>query len=83
MSSQVKVHYTPEEYLALESQAEYKSEYFNGEIFAMTGASRRHNLVAANVLAPFHGQLRKRPRESIPVICGLRLARQDFILTRT
>jgi Uma2 family endonuclease len=63
MSSQVKVYYTPEEYLALERQAEYKSEYFNGEIFAMTGASRRHNLVAANVLASLHTQLRKRPCE--------------------
>ncbi len=66
MSTQVKVYYTPDEYLALERQAEYKSEYFNGEIFAMTGASRRHNLVAANVLAALHTQLRKRPCEIYP-----------------
>ncbi|MBC7929737.1 MAG: Uma2 family endonuclease [Rubrivivax sp.] len=66
MSTQVKVHYTPDEYLALERQAEYKSEYFNGEIFAMTGASRRHNLIAANVLAALHTQLRKRPCEIYP-----------------
>ena len=66
MASQVKVHYTPEEYLALERQAEYKSEYFDGEIFAMTGASRRHNLVAGNVLASLHGQLRKRLCEIYP-----------------
>jgi Uma2 family endonuclease len=66
MSSQVKVYYTPEEYLALERKAEYKSEYFDGEIFAMTGASRRHNLVAANVLAALHPQLRKRPCEIYP-----------------
>ncbi|MDT4956069.1 MAG: hypothetical protein QOJ02_4207 [Acidobacteriota bacterium] len=66
MSSQIKVHYTPEEYLALERQAEYKSEYFNGEIFAMTGASRKHNLVAGNVFASLHGQLKKRPCEIYP-----------------
>jgi Uma2 family endonuclease len=66
MSSQVKVHHTPEEYLALERQAEYKSEYFNGEIFAMTGASRRHNLVAGNVFASLHVQLKKRPCEIYP-----------------
>jgi Uma2 family endonuclease len=66
MSSEVKVHYTPEEYLALERQAEYKSEYFNGEIFAMTGASRKHNLAAGNVFASLHGQLRKRPCEIYP-----------------
>lgn len=66
MSSQVKSYYTPDEYLALERQAEYKSEYFNGEIFAMTGASRRHNLVAGNVFAALHLQLRKRPCEIYP-----------------
>ena len=32
-------HLTPEEYLALERQAETKSEYFQGEVFAMAGAS--------------------------------------------
>lgn len=66
MSSQIKVYYTPEEYLALERQAEDKSEYFNGEIFAMTGASRRHNLVAGNVFAALHAQLRNRPCEIYP-----------------
>jgi Uma2 family endonuclease len=66
MSPQVKAYYTPEEYLALERQAEDKSEYFNGEIFAMTGASRRHNLVTANVLASLHTQLRGRPCETYP-----------------
>jgi len=66
MSSQTKVYYTPEEYLTLERQAEDKSEYFNGEIFAMTGASRRHNLVAGNIFASLHNQLRKRPCEIYP-----------------
>jgi Uma2 family endonuclease len=63
MSTQVKILYTPEEYLALERKAKDKSEYFNGEIFAMTGASRRHNLIAGNVLAALHQQLRERPCE--------------------
>ncbi|MDQ4075352.1 MAG: Uma2 family endonuclease, partial [Chloroflexota bacterium] len=45
MSSLPKTqYYTPEEYLALEREAEYKNEYLNGEIYAMTGASREHNL---------------------------------------
>ena len=66
MSSQSTIYLTPEEYLVIERKAEYKSEYFNGEIFAMTGASRRHNLVAANVLAALHIQLRKRPWEIYP-----------------
>jgi len=61
MSLQPKLHYTPEEYLALERKAEYKSEYFNGEIFAMSGASERHNLIVGNVFAALHAQFRNRP----------------------
>jgi Uma2 family endonuclease len=61
MSSQPKLRYTPEEYLALERKAEYKSEYFAGEIFAMAGASERHNLIAGNVFAILHAQFRGRP----------------------
>ena len=38
--------YTVAEYLALEEVAEYRSEYFEGEIFAMAGASGEHNLIA-------------------------------------
>jgi Uma2 family endonuclease len=38
---------TPEQYLEIERKAEYKSEYFNGEMFAMAGASRIHNDLAA------------------------------------
>lgn len=66
MSSQVKTSFTPEEYLALERKAEYKSEYLDGEIFAMTGASRKHNLVVGNVYAAIHAQLRKRLCEVYP-----------------
>lgn len=36
---------TPEEYLAMEEAATYKSEYYRGEIFAMAGASKNHNRI--------------------------------------
>lgn len=42
-------YYTPEEYLALEEDAEYKSEYYQGEIFAMSGGSPNHNRIAGNL----------------------------------
>jgi len=42
-----RIH-TPEEYLALERQAEYQSEYVNGHIIAISGASRHHNLITGN-----------------------------------
>ena len=61
MSLQPKTRLTPEEYLAIERKAEYKSEYFNGEMFAMAGASERHVLIVTNVVAELRGQLRRRP----------------------
>jgi Uma2 family endonuclease len=44
-----KTYYTREEYLMLEDQAEYKSEYYNGEIFAMAGGSRNHSVICFNL----------------------------------
>jgi Uma2 family endonuclease len=39
---------TPEQYLEIERKAERKSEYWNGEMFAMAGASESHNLLVHN-----------------------------------
>jgi Uma2 family endonuclease len=66
MSSPAQQHYTPEEYLALERQAECKSEYYAGEIFAMAGASRWHNLIVTNVLRELSLQLKGRPCTTYP-----------------
>lgn len=63
MSQQIKPYISPQEYLRLERQAEYKSEYLNGEIFAMTGASRQHNLITLNISSSLLGQLKGRPCE--------------------
>ncbi len=63
MSSQPKTDLTPEEYLTFERQSETKSEYFDGEIFAMTGASRKHNLIATNIVISLGQQLKGRPCE--------------------
>lgn len=52
--------YTEEEYLVLERQAVYRSEYYRGEIFAMAGSSSEHNLMAGNLKTYLHRQLRQR-----------------------
>lgn len=44
-----KQKYTPEEYLALEENAEFRSEYDNGEIVAMSGGSLNHAQITANL----------------------------------
>jgi Uma2 family endonuclease len=54
-------HYTPEESLALERNAEFKSEYLDGRIVAMTGASIAHARIAGNLF----GELRQRLRGSL------------------
>lgn len=41
--------YTPEEYLALEEKAEYRSEYNDGEIVAMAGATINHVRITNNI----------------------------------
>ena len=66
MSRQVKTYITPEEYLAFERQAENKNEYVNGEIFAMTGASRKHNLIVGNLVRELGQQLKGKPCEVYP-----------------
>src|SRR5258708_5016376 len=66
MSSQPQRHLTSQEYLALEREAEYKSEFYKGEVFAFAGASERHNLIAANFLATIHRQLRSSPYRAYP-----------------
>ena len=38
------------EYLERERVAEFKSEYYRGEVFAMAGASYRHGLIVGNLL---------------------------------
>lgn len=63
MSSQAQPHCTAAEYLALERDAPTRNEYLDGEIFAMAGASRRHNLICLNVGAELRAQLRERPCE--------------------
>lgn len=51
---------TPEEYLAVERRAEYKSEYIHGEVLAMSGASRAHNLITVEITTELNIQLRGR-----------------------
>ena len=56
-------YYTPEEYLALEEAAEFKSEYHDGEIVPMTGGSINHNRICGNVCASLKFLLRGKNKE--------------------
>ena len=61
MSLQPKPYLSPEDYLVIERSSEFKSEYFDGEIFAMSGASEAHNIIVTNTVIELGRQLKKRP----------------------
>jgi hypothetical protein len=50
---------TEEEYLAIERRAESRSEFYEGEMFALAGASRRHNRIVTNLVIALDTQLRE------------------------
>jgi Uma2 family endonuclease len=54
---------TPEEYLALDRAARQRSEYYDGEMFLMAGASRKHNIIAINASTLLNVALRDSPCE--------------------
>lgn len=49
MASQPKHLLTAAEYLEIESKAEYKSEFFYGEMYSMAGGSFNHGTIAGNI----------------------------------
>ena len=52
---------TAEEYLAQERAATERHEFLNGRVFAMAGASLRHNVLVANLIITLGVQLRGSP----------------------
>lgn len=58
MNTNQSKKYSEQEYLQIERKAESKSEFFNGEIFAMAGASNPHNLIAGNFYAFLFNQFK-------------------------
>src|SRR5262245_28066339 len=63
VSTHPKKRITPQEYLELERKAEIKSEYLDGEMFAMSGVRRAHSMIVINLLTELNNQFRDRPCE--------------------
>lgn len=61
MSIQPQHGYTLEEYFALEQASEVRYEYWQGEVFAMSGASPAHVQIQVNLITLLRSQLRRRP----------------------
>ncbi len=66
MSTRPKTFLTPERYLEIERAAERKSEFYEGEMFAMAGTRQAHNLLVSNAVREPGQQFRGRPCEVYP-----------------
>lgn len=79
MSSVPEPRISPQEYLARERTAAFRSEFFRGDVFAMAGASPDHNRIVRNVLTLLDAQLKGGNCEVFP--SDLRLACTSGLLT--
>ncbi|MCU0547909.1 MAG: Uma2 family endonuclease [Leptolyngbya sp. Prado105] len=63
--------YSPQEYLELETQSEFRSDYIDGEIIPMTGGTPNHNRIAGNIYATLNLALEDQDYEAF--VTDLRL----------
>jgi Uma2 family endonuclease len=70
--------YTVGEYLAFERSSAEKHEYIDGQIIAMAGASRRHNLIGVNVSSEIRFQLKGKPCETYANDMRLRMRKGHY-----
>ena len=61
MSAEPNRRYTLDEYLALERESEIRYEFWNGEIFAMSGGTLRHDQITGNIFDQLRRPLRRKP----------------------
>jgi Uma2 family endonuclease len=66
-TTQPKRRITPQEYLEIERKAETRSEYLDGQMFAMAGASFEHTQIVRNITVELGLQLRNGPCEIFPL----------------
>jgi Uma2 family endonuclease len=65
------------EYLAYEAQSPVRNEYIAGEIFAMAGASIRHNVITGNLFAELRAHLKGTPCRALIEGVKLRLRKEQ------
>jgi Uma2 family endonuclease len=66
VSTQPRNRITPQEYLELDRKSEIRNEYFDGQMFAMSGATRDHIRIVTNITFELESQFLDRPCELYP-----------------
>jgi len=78
MSAQPQPRLTPEQYLAAERSAEFRHEYYNGHIYAMSGGSYRHAQIIGNLAGELRTTLKTRPCSVVSNDLRLRVSPDAF-----
>jgi Uma2 family endonuclease len=78
MSANADTGLTEEEYLRLERAAQTKSEYIDGQMYSMSGASFVHGLITGNLTAELGQRLRDKLCVVIPNDLRVRITRRRF-----
>ena len=65
MSAGPKKKLTLQEYFAIKRAASFKSEYFDGEMFAMAGANSAHNFIKDNLVIELGIRLKGGPCRTV------------------
>jgi Uma2 family endonuclease len=79
MAAVPKKRWTVKEYFALERESEEKHEFIDGDVYAMSGASLKHNRIVRNVITSLTNQLTdEQPCESLPSDMRVKVNRRDY-----
>jgi len=66
MTAIQKIHLSEKDYLEEERKASSKNEYYKGEVFAMSGATKEHNKIAGAVIGELYGHLKNKSCSVMP-----------------
>lgn len=66
MSANIQPRYTLEEYFELERNSEEKYEFFNGEVFCMSGVQPEHAIIERNLMLTLSTRLASRGCQAFP-----------------
>lgn len=74
MSAQSQSRLTPEQYLEIERAAEFRSEFYAGHMYAMSGGSYRHAQIIGGLVGELRNALKQRPCSVVPIDLRLRVS---------
>lgn len=71
-------YFDVESYLAFESEATEKHEYYRGEVFSLAGGSMNHSRIGGNIFAALHRKLAGKPCEPFNSDMRLHIPSEGF-----